>query len=33
VLEFAQQHAGRYDPRLIADYQKMVDELDPHSGT
>lgn len=29
VLEFAQQHANLIDPRLIANYQRMVDELDP----
>ena len=29
VIEFTQQHPGLTDPTLIANYQKMVDELDP----
>ena len=33
ALGLAQQHADRYDPRLIADYRKMVDELDPHTSS
>jgi tetratricopeptide (TPR) repeat protein len=33
VIEFTQQHPGLTDPTLIANYQKMVDELDPSPGT
>jgi len=33
VIEFTQQHPGLTDPALIANYHKMVDELDPPSGT
>ena len=33
VLEFALEHANLLDPRLIANYQRMVDELDPPTGS
>jgi len=29
VIEFTQQHPRLTDPALVANYQKMVDELDP----
>ncbi len=29
VLEFAQQHPDQLDPRLIDNYRRMVEELDP----
>lgn len=29
VVELARQHSDLYDPRLVANFQKMVDELDP----
>ena len=33
VIEFTQQHPGLTDPTLIANYQRMVDELDPPTGS
>jgi len=33
VIEFTQQHPGLTDPVLVANFQRMVDELDPPSGT
>jgi tetratricopeptide (TPR) repeat protein len=33
VVEFAQQHADRYDPGLAANFQKWADELDPPTTT
>jgi tetratricopeptide (TPR) repeat protein len=33
VIEFTQQHPGLTAPELVANYQKMVDELDPPSST
>jgi tetratricopeptide (TPR) repeat protein len=32
VVEFARQHADRYDPRLAENFQRFVDELDPPTG-
>jgi hypothetical protein len=29
LLDFAQQHADQIDPRLIDNYRKMVEDLDP----
>jgi len=33
VIEFTQQHPGLTAPELVANYQKMIDELDPPSST
>ena len=32
VVEFARQHANRFDPRLAENFQRFADELDPPSG-
>jgi tetratricopeptide (TPR) repeat protein len=33
VIEFTEQHPGLTDPRLVANFQRMVDELDPPTTT
>ena len=33
VIEFTQQRPGLTDPVLVANFERMVDELDPPSGT
>ena len=33
VIEFTQQHPGLTAPALVANFQRMIDELDPPSGT
>jgi tetratricopeptide (TPR) repeat protein len=32
VIEFTQQHPGLTAPELVANFQRMVDELDPPTG-
>lgn len=33
VIEFTQHHPGLTDPALITNYHRMIDELDPPTGT
>ncbi len=33
VIEFTEQHPGLTDPALIANYRRMIAELDPPTGT
>ncbi len=33
VIEFTQKHPGMTDPALIGNYHRMIDELDPPTGT
>jgi len=33
VVEFTRQHSDNYAPELADNFQKMVDELDPPTGT